>query len=124
VSILSLNIVRPSSASSSGATALLTLNVSNFQLPEDGFVIIYAVQPRSTSHSHAQGGTDDDIAASAGSSQFIDAVTYPGATAFALFIFLYTYMHISHTCLLIVPICDPISALLIRTQAPTCPRLP
>jgi hypothetical protein len=75
VSILSLKVVRSESAI---ATAILTLNITNFHPPQDGFVVIYMVRS-SAGASLAQHHVDDDIGVSdAGTPTFIDAVTYPG----------------------------------------------
>ncbi len=73
VSITSLNTVQTSSQSQSATSVILTLNVTNFRLPQDGFIVVYAVHPSTVPRAH-----DDDSAASNGLQQFVDAVTYPG----------------------------------------------
>jgi hypothetical protein len=70
VSITSLRIEK-SPSDAAAASAVLTINVSNFRLPLDGFVVIYCVR--------APSALDDDSAAYGRPHEFIDAVTYPGA---------------------------------------------
>ena len=75
VSIVSLKVARSQSAI---ASAILTLNITNFHPPQDGFVVIYMVRS-SAGASPAQHHADDDLGVSdAGIPTFIDAVTYPG----------------------------------------------
>jgi hypothetical protein len=98
VSIVSLEIIQASSLPRSSLAALessaafLTLNITNFDLPRDGFIIVYMIRtpPASTSHatSHDGGdvdvGDDDDDAGRAsdpGLPTHVDAVTYAGAFA-------------------------------------------
>jgi hypothetical protein len=96
VAIASLKIKKTSSLppSSSAAevssSAILTLNISNFDLPRDGFVIVYMIHTPSASilnaflHDmgdvHVNDGDDDDAgkASDPGLPTHVDAVTYPG----------------------------------------------
>jgi hypothetical protein len=55
-------------------SVLLVLNVTNFQLPRDGFVIVYMIKPPAA----ISGAADGDEGLDPLSRTFIDAVTYPG----------------------------------------------
>jgi hypothetical protein len=91
VVITSLKVVQPSFSSEAAhsTAAILTLNISHFDPPRDGFVIIYIVRAPSRSSSisssgmHVNDGDDDDDETpnDAGSPAFIDAVTYPGESS-------------------------------------------
>ncbi len=88
VDITSLKVVKSASSSEAAQStaAILTLNISHFDPPRDGFVIIYIVRTPSRSSSIASSGMhgsdgdndDDETPNDSGSSAFIDAVTYPG----------------------------------------------
>ena len=94
VDIASLKVVKISSSSeaSQSTAAIITLNISHFDPPRDGFVIIYIVRAPSRRSSisssglHGSDGDDDDEEApnDSGSPAFIDAVTYPGESSIPL----------------------------------------
>ena len=82
VAISSLEIVKPHSrhqrANNDSTLAILTLRITNFGMPRDGFVIVYLVRALDTAAS-----ADDEPSSDTAPPTFVDAVTYPGTVSIA-----------------------------------------
>lgn len=77
VKISSLEILKPNSRheeADDSTAVILTLSITNFDVPRDGFVIVYLVRT-----ADAAASADDEPSSDTAPPTFVDAVTYPGS---------------------------------------------